>query len=271
MPCLGRRLMSTLAVVGCLCAVDVAISAEDVVVVTEEFPPYNYTKDGEVTGLATEVVQAVLKELKVSAKPRSLPWSRAYQLALLEEKVLIYSINRTPEREALFKWVGIVTPADQWFLFTTPRSGHRVADLDDARKLRIGTAQGDVGEQFLIGKGFVTGENLKSNVSNRSNYLKLKAGRIDVWIANRLMAAHLVREAGGNPQTDLVAQYRVTGIGNDGSWMAFGARTPDDYVRRFSAGLEAIKRNGVYEAICDRWLRGPGSAPTATPARSPPR
>ena len=44
-------------------ACSVAHAAQPVRVLTEEFPPYNYTEQGRITGLGTEVVEAVLKEL----------------------------------------------------------------------------------------------------------------------------------------------------------------------------------------------------------------
>jgi len=35
-------------------------------IVTEEYPPYNYTQNGKVTGVSTEVVEAVLEVTHVS-------------------------------------------------------------------------------------------------------------------------------------------------------------------------------------------------------------
>nr|BFE97768.1 hypothetical protein GCM10020185_83040 [Pseudomonas brassicacearum subsp. brassicacearum] len=71
-------------------------------IVTEELPPYNMTQNGRMTGMSTEVVQAVLKEVGMDAPIHSMPWARAYELALNESNVLIYSIVRTPAREPLF-------------------------------------------------------------------------------------------------------------------------------------------------------------------------
>ncbi len=57
------------------------------------------TQNGRITGLATEVLQAVLKEGNI----QSMPWARACELAQGPETVLIYSITRTPAREKLVK------------------------------------------------------------------------------------------------------------------------------------------------------------------------
>ena len=36
--------------------------------------------------------------------------------------------------------------------------------------------------------------------------------------------------------------------------MAFGAKTSDAFVERFRKGLEAIKKNGSFEALKRKWL-----------------
>lgn len=84
-------------------------------VVTENLAPYNMVEGGQITGLSTEIVKAVLNNVGVSPRIEVLPWARAYDLALHSDSVLIYSIARTPQREHLFKWVGAIAPTT-WYL-----------------------------------------------------------------------------------------------------------------------------------------------------------
>ena len=79
------------------------VEAEEIKIVTTEFPPYNYEENGKITGLSTKVVRAVLKELGMNSEIKSYPWARAYEMALKQENVLIYSILRISEKENLFK------------------------------------------------------------------------------------------------------------------------------------------------------------------------
>ena len=58
-------------------------------IVTEEYPPFNYTEDGHEKGLATDVVLAVLKQMGMQADIRSLPWARAYDTAVNGKDVMI--------------------------------------------------------------------------------------------------------------------------------------------------------------------------------------
>jgi polar amino acid transport system substrate-binding protein len=248
-----RRLTPALWLVASLFGVQVAC-AHGVTVVTEELPPYNMTVDGKLTGMATEVVQAVLDEVGEAARIQSMPWARAYDIALNSENVLIYSIARTPQREGLFKWVGVIAPT-RWFLFSLPGTEFNLKSLDDARQYQIATVKEDVGEQYLIDKGFVIGRNLQSSNKYEHNYEKLKAGRVNLWISNELNAHYLVRQASGSPGDTAVPQLNLDDLGGaNGLCMAFSRNTPDEVVERFRQALSRIRADGRYDTIAARWL-----------------
>lgn len=226
---------------------------EPVRILTEEFPPYNYTAQGKITGLATEVVEAVLKEVGLQGRIQSMPWARAYETARNTPGVLIYSIGRTPERDKHFKWVGVIAPT-VYYLYGQPGRAYRVDSLGAAKPYQIGTVNEDVGEQFLVGQGFVKGHNLQSSVKYEHNYEKLKAGRIDLWIMSELTANYLARQAGDDPTLTLAKVYRIPELSSDGYYMAFGMHTSDATVAQFRTGLEAIKRNGTFDRLQRKWL-----------------
>lgn len=230
-----------------------ALAIDTVRILTEEFPPYNFTKNGKITGFSTEVVDAVLKEIKVQGTIQSLPWARAYETVQETPDVLIYSIGRSKERDKLFKWVGVIAPTN-YYLFSWSGKNIKVGRLDDAKRYQIGTVNEDVGEQFLMSKGFVKGQNLQSSVKYELNYEKLKAGRVDLWIMPELGAYFLARQAGDDPVKMLVHAYQLTDLGSDGYYMAFGAKTSDAVVDRFRRGLETIKKNGTFDALKKKWL-----------------
>ncbi|MGK9066143.1 substrate-binding periplasmic protein [Stutzerimonas chloritidismutans] len=228
-------------------------SAHTITVVTEELPPYNMTVDGKLTGMATEIVEATLAEAGVQATIRAMPWARAYDLALHGENVLIYSIARTPEREALFKWVGPFFEM-KMHLFSLPGTDYHLKTLDDARQYQIATVKDDVGEQYLIAHGFAIGKNLQSSNKYEHNYAKLKEGRVQLWISNDLNAHWLVRQGTGDPEQRAVPQLAVDLGGQRNSLgMAFSRQTDDVLVQRMSQALERVRADGRYEAIMRRW------------------
>ena len=230
-----------------------AFATETVRIVTEEYPPYNYTDNGKITGLGTDVVQAVLRELQIEGQFQSLPWARAYETAQSSDSVLIYSMNRSKEREKLFKWVGQITPTD-FYLFSLKSRNLQINDLAEVKNLQIGTVNQDVGEQYLLQHGFTVGRNLQSSNRYELNYEKLKRGRIDLWIMNELGAYYMARQAGDDPSATLQKSMRIAELSGGGNYMAFGLKTPDALVERFRKGLETIKRNGIYDALQRKWL-----------------
>ena len=253
-PSLPRGAMTLLLLTLLMSFGSSAVAQEQIRIVTEELPPYNMTRDGKLTGLSTEVVQAVLKEVGVEANIQSMPWARAYDIALNSENVLIYSIARTTQREHLFKWVGVVAPMD-WYLYARPDSHITLNSLDDARRYQIATVKEDAGEQYLLAKHFSVGKNLQSNNKYAYNYEKLKLGRVDLWISIELNARYLMRQAGDTPDKVAVPVLRLPDLGEGtGLHMAFSAQTSDAIVERFRQGLETIRKNGTYAAIAKRWL-----------------
>jgi polar amino acid transport system substrate-binding protein len=230
-------------------------AAQPLRIVTEELPPYNMTVNGQVTGLGTEVVQAVLKEAGLAGTPiQAMPWARAYDIALNQENVLIYSITRTPQREKLFKWVGVIAPTHT-FLFALNGRVPALKSLDDARRYQIATVNGDAGEQYLTARGFAIGRNLQSSTRYELNYEKLKGGRVDLWISNELHAAHVVRQAGDDPAATVQRVLALSDLSSEGGVdMAFSLKTPDEVVERARKALETLRRNGTYESLQKKWL-----------------
>jgi len=246
-----RRLLLWMALAGLAGA---AGAAPTVTCVTEENRPVNFLENGKVTGFSTEVVQAILKEIEVEASFHIMPWARAYATALHGENVLIYSIIRTPEREHLFKWIGVVTPPDSSYLFALRGREPKIGSLRDALNYKIGTVNGDVRETYLESKGFVKGLQLHGNALPATTYEKLKLGRVDLWAMSDMVAAEIVRRDGGDPARALVRVLQLSELGSSGSYLAFGPNTDEALVQRFRRGLEAVKANGTFAALQKKWF-----------------
>lgn len=252
LPCPFRFALLLLAMA--LPGLPAAQAAVELKVVTEELPPFNMTVDGQITGMGTEVVEAMLKEAGLSGNIQSMPWARAYDLALHDDNVLIYSMARIPEREPLFQWVGAISPT-RWYLYAL--AGHPIplARLDDAKRYQIGVVKQDASELYLSGHGFSIGKNLQASNRRELNYEKLKSGHVDLWIANELNAAWLVRQAGDDPAQTLVKALAIPDLGGDaGLYMAVSLKTPAEVVARLRTALQRLHDNGSYAAIARKWM-----------------
>lgn len=155
-------------------------------IVTEELPPLNYTENGVIVGSATEIVNKVLKNAEIEFEIGSFPWARAYQMALNNPNTLIYSINRTPERESMFKWIGLVAErkADT-FLFSLQNNSRVILNKNNLYKsLSIVVVKNDINHDFLIQEDY---NNVFTTMSFESCIKMLFAHRVDLVVATDKM------------------------------------------------------------------------------------
>lgn len=80
--------------------------AAEMTLITEDAAPFNYTEDGKLTGVTTGVVREIARRLGIDCDIEVLAWTRGYQRLRSEPNVALFTTVRTPEREALFHWVG---------------------------------------------------------------------------------------------------------------------------------------------------------------------
>ena len=99
-------------------------------IITADFPPYDYEEDGQMKGLSTEFVQAILEDLGMEADITSYPWKRAYIMATKEKNVLIYTLARVPAREGKFHFIGEVVPRIAYFFKLAKRTDIQVDSIE---------------------------------------------------------------------------------------------------------------------------------------------
>ena len=107
-----RIIIAFLLIFGALPAQPQTQSWGDITWVTEEFPPWSYTENGEVKGFYIDLLEAIWVELGVD-KTRDviqvLPWARGMYYLEHRPGTALFSIAKSKSREKLgFQWVGPV-------------------------------------------------------------------------------------------------------------------------------------------------------------------
>ena len=88
-------------------AVPPLASAYPLLILTENFPPFNFEDSaGVVAGQSTDIVQEIMRRTGQRGQIELLSWPDAYALATRGPNALLYSADRKPERDAFFKWAG---------------------------------------------------------------------------------------------------------------------------------------------------------------------
>ena len=225
---------------------------EPLQIVTEEFPPYNFTQEGRVTGMSTDVVQAVCKQVHLDAHIQVYPWARAYEIALNEKNTLIFSIGKSPEREKLFQWAGSIAPVQSCLFALKTRPDIEVGTLEEARNYYIITQLQGRTAQILQEHGFRQWQNLFLITSVDRAFLMLQTGRGDLVGYPELVMHYTVRKNGLEPASTIRKVYCFKKVSH--LYAAFSRQTPGTLVTRFQTGLKIIKENGTYLRILQRYL-----------------
>ena len=126
--------LSLFALSGCACATPKNINGvSEVQMLTEEYPPVTFMKDGKVTGFITDVVREIVARQGIRDTIRLTSWDEAYKTALSTPNVVLFSTERTEKREKLFQWVGPVGKNSAIF-YAKKGSGIKIGSLEEARK-----------------------------------------------------------------------------------------------------------------------------------------
>jgi polar amino acid transport system substrate-binding protein len=215
--------------------------------VTEEYPPVTFLKDGKPSGLVTDMVREIAARQGIPDNIRLTSWKNAYNMALLYPNVVLFSAERTPERENLFQWVGPVGK-NSAILYARKGSGIRISRLDEARNVAaIGTTTNWFTEQQLKREGFT---NLLSSPDPRANVRQLMNGEVQLSIFTDITIPEIVREAGYS-MTDLEPVFTV---GRTYFYIALSRDTPAEVVHAWQSTLDRLKQDGTFARIYRSYL-----------------
>ncbi len=223
----------------------------DLVLLTENFPPYNMAKNGKnfaqdenINGIAVDIVREMFKRADVTySLTLRFPWERIYKLALEKPGYGVFVMARLPDREKLFKWVGPIGP-DDWIMLAKADSKISLETLEQARKYKIGAYKGDAIAETLAKQG------LKPIVvlRDQDNAKKLVSGQIDLWATGDPAGRYLARQEGVNG-LKTVLRFNSAEL-----YLALNKDVPDDVVAKLQAALDQLRKEGVVDDIMSRYL-----------------
>lgn len=215
-------------------------------ILTEEWPPFQYTDNGELKGKTVGLLTAILKEAGSELGPEDvqvLPWARAYLKVQREPNTVLFSTTRTPERENLFKWVGPILKNDTYFIGKKDRR-YNIQKSSDLHGHRVGVIIGDASAMFAR-RHAIPEQNLTFNSRADINMKMLEADRIDFvvtgWTAFEVEAENAGADLGNYERTFLADSSHVS--------FAFNLNTPDDMVAKFDAAYETVVATGAFDNL----------------------
>ncbi|MEJ6819194.1 substrate-binding periplasmic protein [Pseudomonas sp. LF-5] len=223
----------------------------DLVLLTENFPPYNMAKNGKnfaqgenINGIATDIVREMFQRAGITySLTLRFPWERVYKLALENPGYGAFVMARLPDREKLFKWVGPIGP-DDWIMLAKADSKITLETLEDARQYKIGAYKGDAIAETLAKQG------LKPIVvlRDQDNAKKLVGGQIDLWATGDPAGRYLARQDG------VTGLKTVLRFNSAELYLALNKDVSDTVVAKLQAALDQMRKDGIVDEIMGRYL-----------------
>ena len=217
---------------------------------TEEYPPINYSDQGEASGLSPALVREMLRRTGYQASIKVVPWARGYESAQQSANTGIFVASRTAEREPLFKWVGPLSMSQGFLYAKRDGSFSKPAPLDAARSAQsIVVPREWYLHQLLREKGFT---NFHPVTGPAQATLMLRAGRASLMAMDQLALFEISRQE-GIPATEFVP---VSPINVARQYLIFSLSTSDAVVGELQAALDGMRADGTLASIYGKWLPG---------------
>ncbi len=224
------------------------IGAED------DWYPYTAYRDGRIQGMSVDIVEAAFAASETPVELVPYPYSRCMQMT--REGSLAACFNTAPDARIDADYL---IPDEPLFSDDILLWARR-----DAVPLE-GTPQDLAGRRVAVTIGYEYGARLDNanqviRVPVRrdlSGFLMLQHGRVDFVAAYRGTAQALFRE---NPQ--LAGQFvALETLDSPTLYLSFSRSNPDAValLQRFEQGMRALRQDGRYQKILDRWQHAPAN------------
>lgn len=235
----------------CFCLVQGAMaqSLEDVLFMTEELPPYNYTVAGERRGISIEVLDAALAAVGIQMDMSNVeiyPWARVYDSIRWIPMTCGFAAVRTPQREALFKWAGPIV--DFTDVCIAKKNRVTIKTTKDLTKYTLCVLRDTSTHQALLALG-CSEDSLELSNTMQNALDKVEYGRADIFIGDKRTTFYALQQAGLD-----IDQYEVCYTFNKNyGYFAFNSQTPDSVVESLRRGIDIIRANGKIDRILKKY------------------
>ncbi len=223
--------------------------AEDLIIYTEDYAPFNYEEEGKVKGLNVELLLEVLKRAKIEKSDKDIiltSWARGYKETQRRKNTLLFTAARIPQRENMFKWVGPIGASHMALIARTDTNidiennnfnTYKYASMKDVR-----------GEQALLDAGTKVENILHVNSTESAAHL-LARGRVDAWAYDRIVSFWVLSNLGYDPH-----DFEVIHTFNKSlHYFAFNKDTDDEIINRMQSALDSVREDGTHRALMEKY------------------
>ncbi len=231
------------------------VDQEIIKLVTESYIPYSYMENGELKGIAVDVVSEAFKRQGYEVDLTVLPWTRALQMIEDGDADGIFCAFYSEKRAIFMQYLKEPIAQEAQFVYTLKDSPVKFdGTLDSLKPYRIGVLQ-----DYFFGEAFDRARkdgslHVEAVTDLPTDIQKLLDGRIDAMVDHHLSTLYYLKQM--NVQ-DRIVEQSVPFREPAGLYLAFTKKRFLDQalILKIDEELVAMKADGTYQKIMDRYIR----------------
>ncbi|HHF5091234.1 TPA: lysine/arginine/ornithine ABC transporter substrate-binding protein [Haemophilus influenzae] len=223
----------------------IAVSAQELTFAMEpSYPPFETTNEkGEIIGFDVDVANAICQEIQVTCKFKSETFDALIpNLKAKRFDAAISAIDITDARAKQVLFSDAYYDSSASYVALKGK-----ATLESAKN--IGVQNGTTFQQYTVAE--TKQYSPKSYASLQNAILDLKSGRIDIIFGDTAVLADMISK---EPEIQFIGE-KVTNKKYFGNGLGIAMhKSNKDLAAQLNKGLAAIKANGEYQKIYDKWI-----------------
>lgn len=230
-----------------------AYARESLKLAVDVWLPYENIGNEDTPGFSTEVVTSVLQNMGIEWDLKEYSWARALKEVFEGRRDALFTAFWTEERARYCHFPDEPLAKERWVFFVRRKDAQqlRFASYDEIKDRRIGVLRGaSVTEEFWE---FVRSHrNYEEVTTDRLNFKKLLAGRIDYVVTSYSNGVELGKQMAISDQIDFLRSPVIT---EDNLYIIFSKKSVSpEFVNSFSRALTSFKSSDRYRAIHDKYF-----------------
>lgn len=229
---------------------------------TLEYPPYEYTIDGEPRGIAVEIIQEAVKRTGVEhLEFHFFPWKRAVYSVENGHNDILFNAGKNQARQEWGHYVDTTLILQKYVLFKRRNDDITVnSNFDNVENYSIAVRLG-----YLYGSG-----KLRQSIDN-NNFLRVEqskstqqsidmllANRVDMLVGDYLPVMHYIKKNNLQNRIDIIKRPDIPTenmvVLTWPTYMLFNKdRVPKRYIRQINLNMEEMKKDGFIDAVFDKY------------------
>ncbi|CWW82286.1 lysine/arginine/ornithine ABC transporter substrate-binding protein [Haemophilus influenzae] len=223
----------------------IAVSAQELTFAMEpSYPPFETTNEkGEIIGFDVDVANAICQEIQATCKFKSETFDSlipSLKAKRFDAAISAIDITDARAKQVLFSDAYYDSSASYVAL-------KGKATLESAKN--IGVQNGTTFQQYTVAE--TKQYSPKSYASLQNAILDLKSGRIDIILGDTAVLSDMISK---EPEIQFIGE-KVTNKKYFGNGLGIAMhKSNKDLAAQLNKGLAAIKANGEYQKIYDKWI-----------------